>query len=129
MRISSNSLRKPGSPPLHLFGTLLASRAVRACVAAAMILAGCATVRDRLDQIRGVAPEDGSCSIVVYDSDTARMLSSQAVSGRFSIGFGLGDDYPRKVDIAGVCNGKTTKTFRRVVPGSIGMTEMGNIAP
>jgi hypothetical protein len=94
-----------------------------------MILAGCATVRDSLDQIRGVAPEDGSCSIVVYDSDTARTLSSQEVSGRFAVGFGLGDEHPRKVDIAGVCNGKTTKIFRRIVPGSIGMTEMGNIAP
>lgn len=128
MRISSNSQGKPGSPPLHLVSTLLAQCGA-ALAAAALVLAGCATFRDRLDQIRGVAPDDGSCSIVVYDSDTARMLSSQAVSGRFSIGFGLGDDYPRKVDIAGVCNGKTTKTFRRVVPGSIGMTEMGNIAP
>ncbi len=128
MRISSNFLGKPGSPPLDLVSTLLAQCGA-ALAAAALVLAGCATVRDRLDHIRGVAPEDGSCSIVVYDSDTARMLSSQEVSGRFAVGFGLGDDYPRKVDIAGVCNGKTTKTFRRVVPGSIGMTEMGNIAP
>jgi hypothetical protein len=101
----------------------------RAIAAAALVLAGCAGVRDSLDQIRGVAPEDGSCSVVVYDSDTARMLSSQAVSGRFAVGFGLGDEHPRKVDVAGVCNGRTTKTFRRLVPGSIGRTEMGNIAP
>lgn len=104
-------------------------KAACAIAAAVSVLAGCATVRDRLDQVRGVAPEDGSCSIVVHDSDTARMLSTQAVSGRFAVGFGLGGEHPRKVDIAGVCNGKTTKTFRRVVPGSIGMTEMGNIAP
>lgn len=101
----------------------------KAIAAASMVLAGCASVRDSLDQIRGVAPEDGSCSVVVYDSDTARMLSSQAVSGRFSIGFHLGNEYPRKVDIAGVCSGRTTKTFHGVVPGSVGMTEMGNIAP
>jgi len=94
-----------------------------------MLLAGCAELRNALDKIRGVAPEDGSCSIVVYDSDTARLLSSQVVSGRFAVGFGLGNEYPRKVDIAGVCNGKATKTFRGVVPGSIGMAEMGNIAP
>jgi len=94
-----------------------------------MLLAGCAELRDALDKVRGVAPEDGSCSIVVYDSDTARMLSSQVVSGRFAVGFALGNEYPRKVDIAGVCDGKTTKTFRGVVPGSMGVAEMGNIAP
>jgi len=93
------------------------------------VLAGCAGALDSLDQIRGVAPEDGSCSVVVYEGGTPNVLSMQAVQGRFSVGFGLGEAYPRKVDIAGVCNGKTTRFFGHVVPGSIGVTELGNIAP
>lgn len=102
---------------------------MKAAAAAAMVLAGCAGIRDSLDRIKGVAPEDGSCSVVVYEGATSNVLSTQAVRGRFSVGFGLGDAYPRKVDIAGVCNGKTTRIFRHVVPGSIGVTELGNIAP
>ena len=98
-------------------------------VLTALVLAGCAGIRDSLDRIKGVAPEDGSCSVVVYEGATSNVLSTQVVRGRFSVGFGLGDAYPRKVDIAGVCNGKTTRLFRHVVPGSIGVTELGNIAP
>ena len=94
-----------------------------------MILAGCAGVRDSLDQIRGVAPDDGSCSIVILEAGTSRVLSSQSVRGRFSVGFGLGDEYPRKVDITGVCNGKTVKFFGGIVPGSIGVTDLGTVAP
>jgi hypothetical protein len=101
----------------------------RSVAAAAMILAGCAGMRDSLDQIRGVAPDDGSCSIVILEAGTSRVLSSQSVHGRFSVGLGLGDEYPRKVDITGVCNGKTVKFFGGIVPGSIGVTELGTVAP
>ena len=79
----------------------LASLAVRSCVAAAMILAGCAGVRDSLDKIRGVALDDGSCSIVILEAGTSRVLSSQSVRGRFSVGFGLGDENARNGGVAG----------------------------
>lgn len=101
----------------------------KAGVVAAMVLAGCAGALDSLDQIRGVAPDDGSCSIVILEAGTTRVLSSQSVRGRFSVGFGLGDDNPRKVDITGVCDGKTVKFFGGIVPGSIGVTELGTVAP
>jgi hypothetical protein len=107
----------------------MARTGMKAIAAASMLLAGCAGTLDSLDQIKGVAPEDGSCSVVVYEGGTSNVLSTQSVRGRFSVGFGLGDAYPRKVDIAGVCNGKTTRFFGHVVPGSIGVTEIGNIAP
>ena len=97
--------------------------------AAVLVLAGCAGTLDSLNRIRGVAPEDGSCSVVVYEGGTPNVLSTQEVRGRFSVGFGLGDDYQRKVDVAGVCSGKTTRFFGHVVPGSVGVTEIGNIAP
>lgn len=105
------------------------SAASSAIVAVSLILAGCAELRDNLDKIRGVAPEDGSCSVVVLEAGTSRVLSSQSVRGRFSVGFGLGDEYPRKVDVTGVCDGKTVKFFGGIVPGSIGVTELGTVAP
>jgi hypothetical protein len=96
----------------------------------AAALGACAGVTDPLNRITGHAPEDGSCRIDIVDRDSGRVLHSEQVRGNFSAGFGLkNDDYPRKVDILGVCDGKTTRAFRNVVPGSIGRTEMGSIDP
>ena len=95
----------------------------------AAALGGCAGVTDPLHRITGHAPEDGSCRIEVADRDTGKVLHSEQVRGNFSAGFGLKDDYPRKVDILGVCDGKVTRAFRNIVPGSIGRTEMGSIDP
>ena len=100
-----------------------------ASAALAMILAGCAGTRDSLNRIKGTAPEDGSCSVVVLEAGTASVLSTQQVRGEFSVGIGLGDANPRKVDVAGVCNGKTVKMLRNIVPGSIGTTELGVVTP
>jgi hypothetical protein len=104
-------------------------RAALANIVLAVILAGCAGTLDHLNQIKGTAPEDGSCSIVVLEGGTANILSTQQVRGNFSVGFNLGSDYPRKVDVTGVCNGKTVKMLRNIVPGSIGTTELGAVTP
>jgi len=95
----------------------------------AMILAGCAATRDSMNHIKGTAPEDGSCSIVVLEGGTSNVLSTQQVRGNFSVSFALGDANPRKVDVTGVCNGKTVKMLRNIVPGSIGTTELGAVSP
>ena len=95
------------------------------CVA----LAGCASTAEKYDRIRGIAPDDGSCSVIVYAQDTDRVLRSDAVRGRFSVGFGLGDELPRKVDIAAVCKGQRTRFLRNIVPGAFGVTDLGYIGP
>lgn len=101
--------------------------AISLLVAAA--LAGCAGVTDPLNRITGYAPEDGSCRIDVVDRQTGSVVHSEQVRGKFSAGFGLNEDYPRKVDILAVCGGRVTKEFRNIVAGSIGRTDLGAIGP
>ena len=96
---------------------------------AVLLLTACAGVTENYNRITGFAPEDGSCRLDIVDRETQKVVHSEKVSGKFSAGFGLNKDSPRRVDILAVCNGKVTKTLSRVTPGSLGMTDMGAIEP
>ena len=95
----------------------------------AMTLAACAGGGGQQNTINGVAPEDGSCSVDVLDHDTGNVLSSTVVRGNFSIGFGLGNAFPPKVNVAGVCNGKRVAYLPGVVYGGFGSTDIGVLSP
>jgi hypothetical protein len=94
-----------------------------------LALGACAGGAGQMNNINGVAPEDGSCSVNVLDHDTDRILSSTVVRGNFAIGFGLGDSFPPKVNVAGVCNGKRVVYLPGVIPGGIGSTNLGVLSP
>jgi len=94
-----------------------------------MTLGACAGGGGQENTINGVAPEDDSCSVNVLDHDTDSVLSSTVVRGNFSIGFGLGNAFPPKVNVAGVCNGRRVAYLPGVVYGAIGSTNMGVLAP
>ena len=105
---------------------------MRALKAAALILmaaalAGCATAA--LHKITGYAPEDGSCRVLVLEGGTRRVLHAEPVRGKFSVGYGLGDEFPRKVHVQGECNGKTMREMSNIEPGVIGITDLGSIGP
>lgn len=93
----------------------------------AAVLAGCATAS--MHRINGYAPEDGSCRVLVLESGTRRVLHAEQVRGKFSVGFGLGDEFPRKVHVQGECNGKTMREISNIAPGAIGITDLGSIGP
>ena len=103
--------------------------ALLAALCVPVALTGCATSIEKYDRIRGVAPDDGSCRVVVYEQDSSRELRAETVRGRFSMGFALGDEHPRKFDIATVCGGRRTKFLRNIVPGAFGVTDLGYIGP
>lgn len=92
-------------------------------------LAGCGGVTENYNRIHGFAPEDGSCRIDIVDRDNGKVIHTEQVKGKFSAGFGLSEDSPRRVDIRAVCNGKVTKELTRVTPGSLGRTDLGAIGP
>jgi hypothetical protein len=94
-----------------------------------LFLAGCAGITEPYNRITGFAPEDGSCRVDILDRDTQKVIHSEQVRGKFSVGFGLNKDSPRRVDILAVCNDRITKELRRVTPGSLGMTDLGAIGP
>jgi len=100
-----------------------------ACQAAALVLAACGSMTDPYNRIVGYAPDDGNCRIDIVDRETGKVVHSEPVRGKFSAGFGLDKDSPRRVDILAVCGGKVTKELRRVTPGSIGRTDLGSIGP
>jgi hypothetical protein len=89
-------------------------------------LGACAGVGDQMSSINGFAPEDGSCRVDVLNHDTDSVYSSTVVRGNFSIGFGLGENFPPKVNVAGVCNGKRVAYLPGVVPGG---TNLGVLSP
>jgi len=93
------------------------------------LFAACGSVTEPYNRIVGYAPENGDCRIDIVDRETRKVVHSEPVRGRFSAGFGLDRDSPRRVDILAVCGGKVTKEFRRVTPGSIGRTDLGAIGP
>ena len=92
-------------------------------------LAGCAANPGGFSGITGVAPANGACRVDVLNHDNGSVLSSQPVRGNFSIGFGLGDNYQSKVDLAGYCDGRQVLLFPGVVPGAIGVTDLGVLKP
>jgi len=92
-------------------------------------LAGCASNPYGFSAITGVAPGNDACRVDVLDHDNGRVLSSQPVRGSFSIGFGLGENYRSKVDLAGYCSGRQVVLFPGVVPGAIGVTDLGVLKP
>ena len=94
-----------------------------------LLLAACGGVTEPYDRITGYAPPDGDCRIDILDRETGKVVHSEPVRGKFSAGYGLDKDSPRRVDVLAVCGGKVTKALRRVTPGSIGMTDIGAIAP
>ncbi len=96
-------------------------------LAAAVLLAACASAVDPYDRIEGFAPEDGSCRIDIVDRETGKVFHSEQVRGKFSAGFGLSTDSPRRVDVLAVCGGKVTKALYRVTPGALGRTDLGSI--
>ena len=93
----------------------------------AAALAGCATAS--MHKITGYAPDDGSCRVLVLESGTRRVQHAEQVRGKFSVGFGLGEEFPRKVHVQGECNGKTVRELSNIEPGVIGITELGSIGP
>ena len=93
----------------------------------AAALAGCTTAS--MHKITGYAPDDGSCRVLVLESGTRRVLHAEQVRGKFSVGFGLGEEFPRKVHVQGECNGKTVRELSNIEPGVIGITELGSIGP
>jgi len=93
----------------------------------AAFLTSCATTS--MHKISGYAPEDGSCSVRVLESGTRRVLHSEQVRGKFSVSFGLGEDFPRKVHVQGQCGGKTVRELSNVVPGVMGITDIGSLSP
>ncbi len=102
-----------------------------AALSAVLVIAlgACAGGGGQENTINGVAPEDGSCSVNVLDHDTDSVLSSTVVRGNFSIGFGLGNAFPPKVNVAGVCNGKRVAYLPGVVYGGLGSTNIGVLSP
>jgi hypothetical protein len=94
-----------------------------------LALAACAGSGGQMNTINGSAPEDGSCSVNVLDHDSDGILSSTVVRGNFAIGFGLGNAFPPKVNVAGVCNGRRVAYLPGVVYGAIGSTNLGVLAP
>jgi hypothetical protein len=100
---------------------------MRALILMSGLLAGCATTS--MHKISGYAPEDGACSVLVLESGTRRVVHSEQVRGKFSVSFGLGDDFPRKVHVQGQCNGKTVRELSNVVPGVMGITDIGSLSP
>jgi hypothetical protein len=93
----------------------------------AAVLAGCATAS--MHKISGYAPDDGSCRVLVLESGTRRVLHAEPVRGKFSVSFGLDDEFPGKVHVQGECNGKTVRELSNIVPGVIGVTDLGSIGP
>ena len=100
-----------------------------ACLAAVLLLAACGSVTEPYNRIVGYAPENSDCRIDIVDRETGMVVHSEPVSGKFSAGYGLNKDSPRRVDVLAVCGGKVTKELRRVTPGSIGKTDLGSIGP
>lgn len=96
-------------------------------LAAAVLLAGCATAS--MNKITGYSPEDGSCRVLVLESGTRRVLHTEEVRGRFSIGYALGEEFPKRVHVQGQCGGKTVREISNVVPGAIGTTDLGSLFP
>ncbi len=99
------------------------------CLSAMLLLAACGSVTEPYNRIVGYAPENGDCRIDIVDRETGKVVHSEPVSGKFSAGFGLDKDSPRRVDIRAICGGRVTKELRRVTPGSIGRTDLGSIGP
>jgi len=96
---------------------------------ALVVLAACGSVTEPYNRIVGYAPDEGDCRIDIVDRETGKVVHSEPVRGKFSAGFGLDKDSPRRVDVLAVCGGKVTKELRRVTPGSIGRTDLGAIGP
>jgi hypothetical protein len=94
-----------------------------------LLLAACGSVTEPYNRIVGYAPDEGDCRIDIVDRETGKVVHSEPVRGKFSAGFGLDKDSPRRVDVLAVCGGKVTKELRRVTPGSIGRTDLGAIGP
>jgi hypothetical protein len=92
-------------------------------------LSACVGTMDSLHSVEGLAPDDGSCRVVVSEAGTSRVVSSESVRGKFSTSYTAGGPFPPKVDIAGVCNGKTVKQLRAVAPRATGVANLGTLAP
>jgi hypothetical protein len=93
------------------------------------VLGGCVGTMDSLHTVEGVAPDNGSCRVVVSETDSTRVVSSDDVRGRFTVSYTAGGPFPPKVDIAGVCNGKTVKQLKAVAPRTMGVVDLGTLAP
>jgi hypothetical protein len=93
------------------------------------VLAACGSMTEPYNRIIGYAPEDGECRIDIVDRETQKVVHSEPVRGKFSAGYGLDKDSPKRVDVLAICGGKVTKALRRVTPGSLGVTDLGSVGP
>ena len=92
-------------------------------------LSACVGTMDSVHSVEGLAPDDGSCRVVISEADTSRVVRAENVRGKFSVGYTVGGPFPHKVDIAGVCNGKTVKQLKAVAPRAMGVADLGTLAP
>jgi len=92
-------------------------------------LAACVGTMDSLHSVEGVAPDNGSCRVVVSEADSSHVISSDNVRGKFTVRYSVGGPFPPKVNIAGVCNGKTVKQLKSVAPRTMGVADLGTLAP
>jgi hypothetical protein len=92
-------------------------------------LTACVGTMDSLHSVEGLAPDDGSCRVVISEAGTSRVVRSEHVRGKFSVSYSAGGPFPPRVDIAGVCNGKAVKQLKAVAPRTIGVADLGTLAP
>jgi len=92
-------------------------------------LSACIGTIDSLHSVEGTAPNDGSCHVVISETGTQRVITSENVRGNFAVTYIAGGPFPVRVDIAGLCNGKTVKELKAVAPRNIGIANLGILAP
>jgi len=82
-------------------------------------LAACVGTMDSLHSVEGVAPDNGSCRVVVSEADSSHVISSDNVRGKFTVRYSVGGPFPPK----------TVKQLKSVAPRTMGVADLGTLAP